>query len=184
VSAGAKRPGFHLPPNIQKPVSGWPQARGCFKNNAAQPLRSITVMTDADRIIAHLNLAPHPEGGWYRQTWVADGEGRPAGTAIYFLLTAGQNSQWHKVDAVEIWHFHAGNPLILSISATDTGPAKDFTVGPAVLSGESPQVIVPILHWQSARTTGEYSLVSCTVSPGFQFAGFTLAASDFDIPRN
>jgi uncharacterized protein len=183
VSAGAKRPGFHLPPNIQKPVSGWPQARGCFKNNAAQPLHSITVMTDADRIIAQLNLAPHPEGGWYRQTWVADNAGRPAGTAIYFLLKAGEASHWHKIDAVEIWHFHAGSPLILSISATDQGMAHDIILGPDVLAGQSPQAIVPTDHWQAARATGGYSLVSCTVCPGFDFAGFTLAPPGFDIPR-
>jgi uncharacterized protein len=143
----------------------------------------ITVMTDADRIIAHLILAPHPEGGWYRQTWVADNAGRPHGTAIYFLLTAGQSSHWHRVDAVEIWHFHAGAPLILSLSATDRGPAQDITLGPDVLAGHAPQGIVPKDHWQAARTTGDYSLVSCTVSPGFDFAGFTLAPPGFDIPR-
>ena len=153
------------------------------KNHAAQPLIMITAMTDADRIIARLNLAPHPEGGWYRQTWVADGPGRPAGTAIYFLLTAGQPSHWHQVDAVEIWHFHAGSPLILSIAATDQGPAQDITLGPDVLDGHIPQGIVPKDHWQAARSTGDYTLVSCTVSPGFQFAGFTLAPPGFDIPR-
>ncbi len=141
-------------------------------------------MTDADRIIARLNLAPHPEGGWYRQTWVADNSGRPVGTAIYFLLASGQSSHWHRVDAVEIWHFHAGSPLILSIAAADHGPAQDITLGPDVLNGQTPQVIVPKDHWQAARTTGDYTLVSCTVSPGFQFQGFTLAAPGFDIPRD
>jgi uncharacterized protein len=142
-----------------------------------------TAMTDADRIIARLNLAPHPEGGWYRQTWVADNAGRPYGTAIYFLLAAGGASHWHKVDAVEIWLFHAGAPLILSVSATDAGPAHEVTLGPDVLAGHQPQAIVPAHHWQAARTTGDFSLVSCTVSPGFDFAGFTLAPAGFDIPR-
>jgi uncharacterized protein len=140
-------------------------------------------MTEADRIIAHLALAPHPEGGWYRQTWVADNAGRPVGTAIYFLLKSGQSSHWHRVDAVEIWHFHAGAPLILSLSETDQGPAKDITLGPDVLHGHTPHVIVPQHHWQAARTTGDYTLVSCTVCPGFQCAGFTLAPPGFDIPR-
>ena len=132
-------------------------------------------MTEAQRIIAALNLAPHPEGGWYRQTWVADGPGRPVGTAIYFLLEGGNPSHWHRVDAVEIWHFHAGAPLVLSLSETDAGPATDLLIGANVLAGQAPQGIVPKDWWQAAASTGDYSLVSCTVSPGFQFAGFTLA---------
>lgn len=140
-------------------------------------------MTSARAIIDALGLAPHPEGGWYRQTWVADGPGRPVGTAIYFLLEAGKGSHWHKVDAVEIWHFHAGAPLILSIAADDNGPAQDILLGPDVLADQHPQGIVPKDHWQAARSTGEWSLVGCTVTPGFRFDGFTLAPSDFDIPR-
>ncbi|MFM2389610.1 MAG: hypothetical protein RLZZ437_1165 [Pseudomonadota bacterium] len=132
-------------------------------------------MTEAQRIIAALNLAPHPEGGWYRQTWVADGPNRPVGTAIYFLLVGGKPSHWHRVDAVEIWHFHAGAPLILSLSETDAGPASDLLIGADVLAGQAPQGIVPKDWWQAAASTGDYSLVSCTVSPGFQFDGFTLA---------
>ena len=137
----------------------------------------------ADAIIAKLGLSPHPEGGHYRQTWVADNDGRPTGTCIYFLLKAGERSHWHTVDASEIWLYHAGAPLTLSIAATDAGPARDHTLGPDVLHGESPQIIVPTGHWQSARSTGEYTLVSCTVSPGFDFAGFHLAPPGFDIPR-
>lgn len=137
----------------------------------------------ADRIIAHLNLAPHPEGGHYRQTWIADNAGRPTGTCIYFLLKDGEQSHWHTVDATEIWLFHAGAPLILSLSDTDTGPATDHSLGPDVLADQSPQIIVPAGHWQAARTTGAYTLVSCTVSPGFNFAGFRLAPPGFDIPR-
>ncbi len=87
-----------------------------------------------------------------------------------------------KVDATEIWLYHAGAPLILSLSASDDGPATDHLLSPDLTVGE-PQLIVPEGHWQAARTTGEYTLVSCTVSPGFKFEGFTLAAPDFDIPR-
>ncbi len=140
-------------------------------------------MTDADRIIRALDLAPHPEGGWYRQTWMAVSEGRAAGTAILFLLKANERSHWHRVDAAEIWHFHAGAPLILSIAAEARGPARDLLLGPDVLAGQSVQGIVPPFHWQAARTTGDYSLVGCTVSPGFRFEGFELAPPGFDIPR-
>ena len=137
----------------------------------------------ADDIIAHLALQPHPEGGHYRQTWVAENEGRPTGTCIYFLLKEGEASHWHRVDATEIWLYHAGDPLILSLSATDAGPATDHTLTPDLSVG-APQIIVPEGHWQAARTTGAFTLVSCTVSPGFQFDGFTLAAPGFDIPRS
>ncbi|TCL09230.1 hypothetical protein BXY66_1275 [Shimia isoporae] len=139
----------------------------------------------ADEIIAHLDLAPHPEGGHYRQTWIAgsqDGE-RPAGTAIYFLLKEGEASHWHRVDATEIWHHYAGDPLILSLAETEKGPARDHTLGPDLTSGALPQLIVPEGHWQAARSTGGWTLVGCTVSPAFQFEGFELAPSGFDIPR-
>jgi predicted cupin superfamily sugar epimerase len=137
----------------------------------------------ADQIIAKLNLAPHPEGGFYRQTWVAENDGRPTGTCIYFLLRDRQASHWHRVDAVEIWHYYAGAPLILSLAAEDAGPAQDLTLGPDLAAGQQPQLIVPDQHWQAARTTGDWTLVGCTVSPGFDFSGFTLAAPGFDIPR-
>lgn len=135
----------------------------------------------ADEIIAHLNLAPHPEGGHYRQTWVADGHGRPCGTCIYFLLAEGERSHWHRVDATEIWHFYAGAPLILSMSATDAGPKTDHVLGADLGAGQMPQLIVPAHHWQSAVSTGAFTLVGCTVSPGFQFDGFELAPDGFDI---
>lgn len=137
-----------------------------------------------DDIIAMLDLAPHPEGGYFRQTWIAEAEGeaRPAGTCIYFLLKEGQASHWHRVDATEIWHFHAGATLVLSISESDAGPRRDLRLGPDLASGERPQGIVPEDHWQAARTTGDWTLVSCTVSPAFQFEGFTLAEPGFDIP--
>lgn len=143
-------------------------------------------MTDPDALIAALALQPHPEGGHYRQTWVApvDAAGaRPAGTAILFLLKAGEVSHWHRVDATEIWLFHAGAPLHLRSAATEAAPAACRTLGPDVLAGQSPQLIVPPDHWQAAVSTGVFTLVSCTVSPGFRFDGFTLAPPGFDIPE-
>ena len=136
----------------------------------------------AQEIIDHLALSPHPEGGHYRQTWVEDpATGRPAGTCIYFLLKAGERSHWHRVDATEIWHYYAGAPLILSLSETEAGPATDHMLTPDLAQG-APQIIVPKHHWQAARTTGEYTLVGCTVRPGFQFDGFELAPPGFEIP--
>ncbi|MGI1663255.1 cupin domain-containing protein [Palleronia sp. KMU-117] len=141
-------------------------------------------MAEADRIIARLGLQPHPEGGWYRQTWVAaagPGE-RPAGTCIHFLLKAGERSHWHRVDADEIWLFHAGAPIELRIADRAEAPAAAHRLGPDVLTGEAPQVLVPAGHWQAARSLGDWTLVSCAVIPGFRFEGFELAAPDFDIP--
>ena len=139
-----------------------------------------TVLT-ADQIIAHLSLAPHPEGGWYRQTWAAENDSRPSGTCIYFLLKAGESSHWHRVDAVEIWHYYAGAPLELRVAATDAGPAQALTLGPDLTADQAPQLIVQLGHWQAARTLGEWTLAGCTVSPGFQFSGFELAPARFDI---
>ncbi|CUH62713.1 hypothetical protein TG4357_00262 [Thalassovita gelatinovora] len=138
---------------------------------------------NAQDIIEQLQLQPHPEGGHYCQTWIEardDGE-RPAGTCIYFLLQAGERSHWHRVDAVEIWHYYTGAPLILSVAETEIGPARDHVLGPDLRAGQSPQLIVPEHHWQAAETTGEYTLVGCTVSPGFRFDGFELAEESFDI---
>lgn len=138
-------------------------------------------MTEAERIIAKLGLQPHPEGGWYRQTWVGPlREGRASGTAILFLLKAGERSHWHRVDADEIWIWNAGAPLILSTGVT---LATDIRLGPDVLGGDVVQAVVPTGHWQAAQSLGDWSLVSCTVSPGFDFAGFELAPSAFDLPR-
>jgi predicted cupin superfamily sugar epimerase len=138
----------------------------------------------AEEIIAHFDLAPHPEGGWYRQTWVAEAEAgmRPAGTAILFLLREGERSHWHRVDATEIWHFHAGAPLDLLIAPDARGPAVAHRLGVDVAQGEMPQAIVPPHHWQAARSLGAWTLVGCTVSPGFRFEGFELAAPEFSIP--
>lgn len=136
----------------------------------------------ADEIIALLDLSPHPEGGHYRQTWQAAGDGRPSGTCIYFLLRAGERSHWHRVDADEIWHHYAGAPLTLRIAETEAGPTTWHVLGPDLSAGARPQVVVPKDAWQSAATSGGWTLVGCTVSPGFRFEGFELAPVDFDIP--
>ncbi|NVO55514.1 cupin domain-containing protein [Rhodobacteraceae bacterium B1Z28] len=136
----------------------------------------------AQEIIDHLQLQQHPEGGWFKETWRADNPGRATGTCIYFLLSEGESSHWHRVDATEIWLYHSGAPLILSLSETDEGPATEHTLTPDLSLG-APQLIVPKGHWQAARSTGAYTLVSCTVSPGFEFEGFELAAPGFDIPH-
>jgi len=137
----------------------------------------------AQDIIERLNLRPHPEGGWYAETWRDAGPGRPSGTAICYLLEAGQRSHWHRVDATEIWHFYAGGPLMLSVAETEAGPARDLLLGPDLAAGALPQRIVPAHHWQSARPLGAFTLVGCTVSPGFRFEGFEMAPPGFDIPR-
>ena len=136
---------------------------------------------DADEIIARLALAPHPEGGWFRQTWAADGPGRPAGTCIYFLLKPGERSHWHRVDAAEIWHHYLGATLTLRIAASAAGPVVARRLGPSIADGEEPQILVPAGHWQAAAATAGFALVGCTVSPGFRFDGFELAPPDFDI---
>ncbi|MFW8636158.1 cupin domain-containing protein [Cribrihabitans pelagius] len=136
----------------------------------------------AQEIIERLGLQPHPEGGWYRETWRAGNAGRPAATCIYFLLQTGERSHWHRVDAAEIWLYHAGAPLVLSMAESGAGPARDHLLGPDLSAG-APQLIVPAGYWQAARSTGDFTLVSCAVSPGFEFEGFELAAPGFDIPR-
>lgn len=138
----------------------------------------------ADEIIATLGLKPHPEGGHYAETWrgeAADGT-RPCGTAIYFLLRAGERSHWHRVDATEIWHFHAGAPLALRLARDEHGPAERRLLGTDLAAGQRPQQIVPAGWWQAAESLGAFTLASCTVSPGFEFTGFELAPPGFDIP--
>ncbi len=142
-------------------------------------------MTEADQIIAKLGLQPHPEGGWYRQTWVGPDlhigtNTRASGTAILFLLKAGERSHWHRVDADEIWIWNAGAPLLLSLGET---VARDIRMGPDVLGDDQAQAVVLAGHWQAARSLGAWSLVTCTVSPGFRFEGFELADPGFDLPR-
>ncbi|MBA4351795.1 MAG: cupin [Rhodobacter sp.] len=136
----------------------------------------------ADRIIAELGLQPHPEGGWYRETWKGpEVDGRAVGTAIYFLLKAGERSHWHRVDAGEVWLWHAGSPLDLRVAEADAGPVAVHRLGPNVLSGERPQAVVPAGWWQAAEATEGWALVSCCVAPGFRFEGFELAVPGFTI---
>ena len=129
----------------------------------------------ADEVIRALGLKPHPEGGHYAETHrIPSGDGeRSPGTAIYYLLGRGDCSHWHRVDATEIWHFYSGAPLELSLS-----PGKGVercALGPDLSLGQRPQVVVPPGRWQSARSLGDWTLVGCTVSPGFEFSGFELA---------
>jgi predicted cupin superfamily sugar epimerase len=137
-------------------------------------------MTAAD-LIATLALSPHPEGGWYAETWrdPAPAGERAAVTAIYFLLERGQRSRWHRVDATELWLWHAGAPLSLSISQ-DGHPAATTTLGPTLAAGERPQAVVPKHAWQSAESRGEWTLVSCVVAPAFEFAGFEMAPEGWE----
>jgi uncharacterized protein len=135
---------------------------------AAQP--------SAADMIAQLALKPHPEGGHYRETFrdsKLDANGRSRSTAIYFLLARGERSHWHRVDAVEIWHYYAGDALILRI-ADDDG-MRNITLGPDIAAGEVPQATVPAYAWQAAESVGDWTLVGCTVAPGFEFANFELA---------
>lgn len=135
-------------------------------------------MHDPDQIISELGLRPHPEGGHYAETWRADVEaaGRPSGTAIYYLLRAGEHSHWHRVDAAEVWHYYAGGPLALSMAAgSGLEPAVRHVLGVDLVAGQRPQLVVPAGAWQSAAPLGAWTLVGCTVSPGFRFEGFELA---------
>ncbi len=133
---------------------------------------------DARQLIERLDLIRHPEGGGYRETWrstVSVGE-RSAGSAILFLLEAGQQSQWHKVDADEFWLWHAGSALELGIASDSAGDSRRTRLGPYVLGGEEPQLLIPAGHWQAANAPHGWALVSCMVIPGFDFGGFTLAS--------
>ncbi len=138
---------------------------------------SVETLT-AEEIVARLSLTPHPEGGWYGETYrhVPAGGGRGVSTAIYYLLAEGQRSHWHKVtDADEVWHWYAGAPLMLSVSAGDTGPIEKHVLGNEIFTGACPQVVVPAGHWQAAESQGAWTLVGCTVAPAFQFESFVMA---------
>jgi hypothetical protein len=139
--------------------------------------------TAAD-IIARLELKPHPEGGHFRETFRdtrVDADGRSASTAIYFLLARGERSHWHRIDAVEVWHYYAGSALRLEIADGDGW--HTVGLGPDLAAGEMPQAIVPALAWQAATSTGDWTLVGCTVAPGFDFAAFELAPKGWTPPR-
>lgn len=130
-----------------------------------------------EEIIATLGMAPHPEGGHYVETWrgPAGPGGRAVGTAIYFLLRAGERSHWHRVDAAEVWLFHAGDPLALSIAEAEGAPADRLVLGADLAAGERPQAVVPPGAWQAAEPLGAWTLVSCVVAPGFELSTFELA---------
>jgi uncharacterized protein len=143
-------------------------------------MRSPVQDLDADAIIALLGLVPHPEGGHFRETFrdpASVNEGRAASTAIYFLLRAGEVSRWHRVDAPEVWHWYAGAPLMLSI--TNDAGRLTITLGSDLAAGQRPQAVVPARAWQQAHSAGAWTLVGCTVAPGFEFAGFELAPPEF-----
>jgi predicted cupin superfamily sugar epimerase len=133
-------------------------------------------LPSAADIIARLELKPHPEGGHYRETFRdarVDANGRSLSTAIYFLLAQGERAHWHRIDAVEIWHYYAGHPLCLQIA--DDSDQRSVRLGPDLAAGEVPQAIVPVNAWQAAESTGDWTLVGCTVAPGFDFATFEIA---------
>jgi predicted cupin superfamily sugar epimerase len=137
-------------------------------------------VSEAERIIERLGLQPHPEGGWFRETFrdARGGGMRAHSTAVYFLLKDGESSHWHRVDAAETWHFYRGAPLRLSIAEGDVAPTH-HVLGPALEESQHPQLVVPPGAWQAAKPLGAYTLVGCTVAPGFEFASFELAPPDF-----
>lgn len=137
-------------------------------------------MISAEAIIERLELQRHPEGGWYRETFrdLNSADERATSTAIFYLLEAGDKSHWHKVDAAETWHFYLGAPLELSISS-DGRASERHILGDDLMAGQSPQIVVPRDHWQSAQSIGDWTLVGCTVAPGFEFSGFELAPADW-----
>jgi predicted cupin superfamily sugar epimerase len=145
---------------------------------AERPSANLT----AAEVIRLLDLKPHPEGGHFRETirdQLPAPQSRAHSTAIYFLLAAGERSHWHRVDAVEVWHHYGGAPLLLEIAETAAGPIETIALGPDLSAGERPQAAVPARAWQAARSLGDWTLVGCTVAPGFEFAGFELAPPDF-----
>ena len=135
-------------------------------------------MAEADRLIDMLGLQPHPEGGYFRETFrdgagAGSGTGRARSTAIYFLLKTGQVSRWHRIDAAEVWHFYRGAPLEIAIGK------ERHILGPDICQGQMPQRVVPPGEWQMARSLGDFTLVGCTVAPGFEFAHFEMAPHGF-----
>ena len=143
-------------------------------------------MTGAAAVIAALGMRAHPEGGWYVETWRAGSAGgeRPAGSAILYLLGAGERSHWHRVDAAEVWQYSAGEPLELRLWADGDEAVAVHRLGGDVTAGETPQVVVPASAWQAARPLGAWTLVGCIVAPAFDFAGFELAPPAWEPPTH
>ncbi len=140
------------------------------------------MLLTAAEVIRLLELKPHPEGGHFRETFrdARHVEGaRAASTAIYFLLARGERSHWHRVDAAEVWHWYAGVPLALDI-APAFGRRERVTLGSDLAAGERPQAVVPAHAWQAAQSFGDWTLVGCTVAPGFEFAKFELAPKGWE----
>ncbi len=142
---------------------------------------------EARAVIAKLRLEPHPEGGWFRETFrdaATDSDGRSRSTAILYLLDAGETSEWHRVtDAAEVWHWHAGAPLVITVSPNGHD-AEAHRLGPDFGLGQRPQLAVPANWWQTATSLGSWTLVGCTVAPGFRFESFELAPPDWrPMPR-
>jgi predicted cupin superfamily sugar epimerase len=136
------------------------------------------VTLSAADVVRLLELKPHPEGGHFRETFrdpAMIGAGRAASTAIYFLLARGECSHWHRIDAVEIWHFYAGSPIELKIAPASGNPIERVTLGPDLAAGQRPQFAVAARAWQCAASLGDWALAGCTVAPGFEFASFELA---------
>ena len=133
------------------------------------------------KLIQLLDLKPHPEGGWYRETWRSEetftrtnGSERASGTAIYFLIPQGVKTHWHKVNSTKIWHFYSGSPLVLELKNEETNELEEIMMGTNLEGGFVPQALVKPNQWQRAYSTGEYTLVGCTVSPGFDFLDFEM----------
>ncbi|MXO66966.1 cupin domain-containing protein [Altericroceibacterium endophyticum] len=142
-------------------------------------------MSDAQALIEKLDLKPHPEGGWFKETWrdAAEAGVRSRATCIHFLLQAGQRSHWHTVDASEIWLYHSGDPLKLSLAESDAGPIRDVELSADVLRGGQPHHVIKPHEWQAAEPMPGphgYTLVSCIVAPAFEFEGFTLADTGWE----
>ena len=135
-------------------------------------------------VVERFAMAAHPEGGWYVETWRANappgGVERPLASAILFLLPAGEESRWHRVDADELWQYSAGDPLELRIAPSDGGPVARHRLGPDVTAGDVVQVVVPAGAWQAARSLGAWTLVGCVVAPAFSFDGFELAPEGWE----
>jgi len=142
-------------------------------------------LPEAEQVISALGLAPHPEGGHFRETFrdAAAGGARAASTAIYYLLRRGEVSRWHRIDAAEIWHWYAGAPLLLSLAEDGRAPRR-LRLGNDLAAGERPQAAVPARAWQSAQSLGAWTLLGCTVAPGFEFAGFELAPEGWEPPSD
>jgi predicted cupin superfamily sugar epimerase len=141
-------------------------------------------VTSARDVIAALGMRAHPEGGWYAETWralAADGE-RPSGSAILYLLEAGQRSHWHRLDAPEVWHYSGGGPLELRSWTAGDGEVVSSRLGPDITAGDAVQAVVPAGAWQTARPLSAWALVGCIVAPAFEFDGWELAPDGWEPP--